>query len=94
MAILVLFVFLVGTFFGMRFKVLILIPAFALGVVAVAFAGFLLKDSISGILLRAVLAWGALQLGYFCGLAMRHWIAFARHQSKVSIPGNQPTRAS
>lgn len=94
MAILVPFVFLVGALFGMRFKILILIPAVGIGVIAVTFAGILLKDSISSILLRAVLIWGVLQLGYFCSLAMRYGIAFARHQSKVSIPGNQPTRAS
>lgn len=92
MPILVLFAFLVGVLFGMRFKVLILIPAAAIGVIAIVCAGILLKDSISGILFRAVPAWAVLQFGYLCGLAMRYSVAFARRPSKVSIQGNQPTR--
>jgi hypothetical protein len=94
MPILVTFAFLVGTLLGMRFKVPILIPAVGISAIAVICAGILLKSSIGDILFRAALAWAVLQLGYFCGLATRYSIAFARRPSKVSIPGNQPTRAS
>jgi hypothetical protein len=92
MAIFILFVFLTGVLLGMRFKILFLIPIIGLAVIATLWVGILHADSASAILLSAVLAWGALQLGYFCGAVTRYRIALSRvrHPRKVLLHANQP----
>jgi hypothetical protein len=89
-------VFLAGALLGMRFKVLALIPAVGVVVTAVAWFGTLHGDSISGMLMSIALAWGGLQIGYFCGIVVRYRAAQARLRSLRKTPpeARQPTRAS
>jgi hypothetical protein len=94
MPMLILFVFLTGALLGMRFKVLILIPAVGIAVIAVLWAGALRGDAASAISLAAALAWAGLQFGYICGSAAQYRIALARRPRKVLLRANEPTQAS
>jgi len=69
---------LIGAALGMRFKVLILIPAIGLGFITILAGGIGRGDSASAILIAAVLASGSLQIGYLCGILTRSGIASAR----------------
>jgi hypothetical protein len=92
----ILFVFLTGVLLGMRFRILLLIPVIGLAVIATLWVGILHADSASAIVSAAVLAWGGLQLGYFCGAVTRYRIALSRigHPRKALLHANQPTRTS
>jgi uncharacterized membrane protein len=70
--------FLIGAVLGMRFKVLILIPAIGLVWIVILAAGIARDDNVSAILIAAVLASSFLQIGYLCGTATRYSIALAR----------------
>jgi hypothetical protein len=96
MSTFILPVFLTGALLGMRFKVLILIPAVGMVVIAVLWVGILHGDSVSAMFIRAMLAWSCLQMGYFCGIVTRYRFALARigHPGKVSLQTNHPTHAS
>ena len=58
---------LIGAILGLRFKVLILVPAFVTSSVAIFGTGIAHGDNPSSILLTAVLAITALQMGYTAG---------------------------
>jgi hypothetical protein len=94
MSMFVFAVFLIGALFGMRFKVFVLIPAVAVVVSTIAWFGTLHGEGIYATLIWVALAWGALQIGYFCGIVMRYNTAQARTKRKASPEVNQPTRAS
>ncbi len=70
--------FLIGAVLGMRFKVLILIPAIGLAWIVILAAGIARSDSISAILIATVLASTCLQIGYLCGTVTRYSVALAR----------------
>jgi hypothetical protein len=78
MSMLILLVFLLGAVLGMRFKVLILIPAIASVMIAILAGGVARGDSVSAILIAVVLASICLQIGYLSGIATRYGIALAR----------------
>ena len=78
MSALVLLAFLTGAALGMRFKVFILFPAIGLALIAILAAGIARSDNVSAILIAAVLASTALQIGYLCGIATRYSVALAR----------------
>jgi len=78
MSMLILLVFLLGAVLGMRFKVLILIPAIAFALIAILVGGVARGDSVSAILVAVVLASICLQIGYLSGIATRYSIALAR----------------
>ncbi len=78
MSLLILLVFLIGAALGMKFKVLILIPAIGFALIAVVAGGIAYGDSVSAILIAAVLASSSLQIGYLCGTVMRYSIVPAR----------------
>ena len=78
MSMLIVSVFLIGAALGVRFKVLILIPAIGLAFIAILAGGIARSDSASAILIAFVLASICLQIGYFCGIVMQHWLAMAR----------------
>lgn len=90
MSTLVLPVFLTGALLGMRFKVLVLIPAVGLAVMAVIWVGTLRGDGVAAVFLQATLAWSCLQIGYLCGVALAH----IGHPRKVSLQTNHPKRVS
>jgi hypothetical protein len=78
MSMLIVSVFLIGAALGVRFKVLILIPAIGLAFIAILAGGIARSDSASAILIAFVLASICLQIGYFCGIVMQYWLAMAR----------------
>ena len=58
---------LIGALLGLRFKVLILVPAFFVYSTAVLWLGVGHHESIGSIVLTTVIAATALELGYLCG---------------------------
>jgi hypothetical protein len=63
--------FLIGAALGMRFKVLIVIPAIGLALLGTAGVGIARGDSIGSVGLRMVLIATTLQLGYVAGVVLR-----------------------
>jgi hypothetical protein len=88
MSMFVVLVFLTGALLGMRFKVLVLIPAIGLAVIAVLWIGILRGDNASIVFIWAMLAGSCLQIGYLCGIAL----ARIRHPRKVSLQTNPSSR--
>ena len=78
MLILSLISLLAGALLGMRFKVLILVPAICLALLAILAVGISSSVSFSFIALAMVLAAACLQLGYLIGIAARYAMAGAR----------------
>jgi hypothetical protein len=65
---------LVGAALGMRYKILILVPAVGT-VLVIVFAGGLARgDSLAATMLATMLASGCLQIGYLCGALMRQTV--------------------
>ena len=69
---------LVGAVLGMRFRVLILLPAVFAALLAVLAVGITSSVSFPMVALAMVLAATCLQLGYLGGVAIRHAVALAR----------------
>lgn len=82
MSVLTLLAFLTGTVLGMRFKVLILIPAIGLASIATLVDGIAHSHSASVILIASALASICLQIGYLCGIITRYVFAVARTPSR------------
>jgi len=62
---------LAGIALGLRYKVLILVPAVALAVVFAMIVGIARADHIGSIVLTMVIVGTAVQLGYLVGIAIR-----------------------
>jgi hypothetical protein len=62
---------LVGGALGLRYKVLILVPAFALATIIALIFGFARSDGFGSIILAMVVLWIAVQVGYLVGIAIR-----------------------
>lgn len=60
--------FLLGFFLGLNFKVLIVIPASVLVVLAIATIGLTIEQSLSWIVTRAMLNVAILHVGYLIGV--------------------------
>jgi hypothetical protein len=71
MATLAILAILVGTALGMRFKVLILLPATVIGLASIIAGGVARGDGLT-ILLEAMLAIAGLQVGYLAGVTIRY----------------------
>jgi hypothetical protein len=69
---------LVGAVLGMRFKVLILLPAIFATVLGILAVGISSAAGFSVIVLAMVLATACLQLGYLGTVAARHGVPLAR----------------
>lgn len=78
MLVLMLLAFLIGAVLGMRFKVLVLIPAIGFVLIAVLAGCFVGGESISITMATAVFAASCLQIGYLGGVATRYTTALAR----------------
>ncbi len=61
---------LVGIALGLRFKVLVLVPAIALATILVLIIGLTRGDSFGSIVLAIVIIGIALQLGYLIGIVL------------------------
>ena len=62
---------LAGAIFGMRYKILILVPAVGCILVVVFAGGLARDDSMAATMLATMLASASLQIGYLCGALMR-----------------------
>ena len=67
--------FLFGAALGQRFKVLVLVPAMAIVIMIALAAGGTPAQGAGWIVLMAVSASTSLQLGYFAGIGLRHFLA-------------------
>ena len=72
MSVLMLLAFLIGAVLGMRFKVLVLIPAIGFTLIAVLAACFVGGESLSITMVTAVFTASCLQIGYLGGVATRY----------------------
>jgi len=61
---------LVGIVLGLRFKVLVLVPAIALATILALIIGLARGDGFRSIVLAMVIVGIALQLGYFVGIVL------------------------
>jgi hypothetical protein len=84
MAILAIVSILLGAVLGVRFKVLILVPTIALGLGAVLIGGLLAQATMAQMAVTAVLTDICLQVGYFAGVGIHLFLAWAR------VPGLYP----
>lgn len=75
---------IMGAFLGLRFKVLILIPAIAVSSAAVVYAGLSYGSSAGSILLAIFLTAAAMQLGYFAGTIIGSHLASSRNERDSS----------
>jgi len=69
---------LAGAALGMRFKVLVLVPAIFLALLAILAGGISASASFSFVALAMVIAATCLQLGYLLGVGARYAMAAAR----------------
>jgi hypothetical protein len=70
--------FLCGAVLGMRFKVLVLVPAIFLGGIVAAGSNMAVGETLWTSFLALVAVATALQLGYFFGSVVRHALAAPR----------------
>ena len=84
----ILLVFLTGAVLGLRFKVLVLVPAMGLAIIAITATGMASGYSLAAVLTAGVLALICVQIGYIGGLLTRYAMTLARVESerKASIP--------
>jgi len=87
MSMLVLLAILIGGVLGMRFKVLILVPAIGLALITTLVVGAAHGDRASSILIGAVSASICLQIGYIFGLLTRYSTELTRaaHMRRVTL---------
>jgi len=78
MMILALISLLAGAALGMRFKVLVLVPAIGFTLLVAAGTGLGRGDSLGTVLLMAAAAVASLQIGYFGGGIIRYVMSAAR----------------
>jgi hypothetical protein len=85
---------LAGMVLGQRFKVLALVPAFAVSLVLAVGFGIAHFEQLGGTVLLAALAVASLQIGYLVGVAIRYSLAATRTSGlrTASIHASQPTR--
>ena len=69
--------FLVGAVLGQRFKIVVLIPAFAIVLIFVVGTGVALAQTAWWIVLMAAAAVTCLQIGYLVGIGVHHVLAAA-----------------
>lgn len=73
-----------GALLGLRFKVLILIPAIAVSSAAVVYAGLSHGSSTGSILLLIVMTMTAIQFGYFAGAILGNSLVSSRKEKDSS----------
>ena len=88
MTMLAMTAMLIGAMLGLRFKVLILVPAIVIGSAATLGIGMAHSNSLWSILLAMALAITALQMGYLGGAAIR--FVSAGERVRKDAPGIIP----
>ena len=78
MAPLALVSFLAGTVLGMRFRVLVLVPAIACVLPIALTIGISRQHELGSVLFLAAATVVSLQIGFFAGIAIRYSLAAAR----------------
>ena len=88
MFISILLVFLTGAVLGLRFKVLALVPAMGLAIVAITATGMARGYGLPAILIAGVLGLICVQIGYVGGLLTRYAMTLVRAGShrKATVP--------
>ena len=82
MAMLLLLSLLIGAVLGMRFKVLVLVPAIA-GALPIAVALEIFRQqSLTSIILASAATVALLQIGYLAGIAVHRGLATARLRAR------------
>jgi len=89
MSMLATIAILVGAVLGLRFRVLILVPAIGLAALAILVTGIAHSEGLSSIALSVAIASVALQGGYVGGITSRHAVVMAR-TSRVRKAWPQP----
>jgi len=89
--------FLVGAVLGQGFKVLVLVPAFAIALVVTIGAGIAHVDTVWSIVLTSATVAIGLQLGYLFGISVRLVLVAALARLHVALPSastsaRHPTR--
>jgi hypothetical protein len=69
---------LLGAVLGMRFKVLILIPAIGFALIVIIVDGIARGTNVYGILIAGIVASACLQIGYIFSIVTRYCIVSAR----------------
>jgi hypothetical protein len=82
MALLITVAFLLGALLGIKFRVLILIPALGATVPAVVATGIARGDAAWAILITLAAAFSSLQVGYLCGATTQ--CAFANSLARAN----------
>jgi hypothetical protein len=86
MAMLALLSFLTGTVLGMRFRVLVLVPAIACALPTAVAVGIFREHAFGSVILVAAATVTCLQIGYMAGIAVRHFLAAARMSGRRDAP--------
>ena len=86
MMILILFSLLAGLVLGQRFRILVLVPALMLALLAGVGSGVARADGIWWTALMAVAAATALQIGYLIGLVIRDIPVIGRASRTAASP--------
>jgi hypothetical protein len=84
MTLLVMPAMVIGAMLGLRFKVLILVPATVIGSAATLGAGMTHSNSLWSILLAMVLVISALQMGYLGGAVIR-FVSGGRGSTRIRL---------
>jgi hypothetical protein len=89
----ILFSLLAGLLLGQRFRVLVLVPAMTLALLAAVGSGVARADGLWWTALMAVAAGAALQIGYLTGLVIRNIPVIGRAGRTATSPsGSAPAR--
>ena len=83
-----------GIALGLRYKVLILVPAVALAMVFAIIVGIARADHFWSIILAMVIVGTAVQLGYLVGIAIRAAIGSVILKQPNGASGNKPAAPS
>ena len=84
---------IIGILFGLRFKVLVLLPVLVASIIVVYGIGFVREDDVSGTTFIAASVAVALQLGYLCGSGLAFIVAALRERFARGFRGEPPALA-
>jgi hypothetical protein len=69
---------LIGAVLGLRFKVMVLVPTFAISLIVIAMVNVALGSGMWMWVVETVIAVTLVQVGYLCGAAIRLFLAGSR----------------